>query len=84
MKFVEKGGLSRQVRVQKLLCLMVVRLSWDNAVPRQNAPRISIRHKEGMPGRIEEDRVRRFRPHPAEFQQLAAELMRRQGKDPGW
>ena len=68
MKLVVQGGLARQVRVQELLGLTVVRLSGNNAVPRQNTPRVSIRHEHGPLGRVKKDRVRRFRSHPSEFQ----------------
>ena len=74
MKLVEEGGLARQVRVQELLGLMVARISGDDTVPRQNPPRISIRHEEGTPGRIEEDRIGGFRAHSPKPQQPVAEF----------
>jgi len=78
MEFVKKRRMGRQMRVQKLLGLMVVRGVRDESMPCQYAPGVSIRHEEGTLDGIEDDGVNRFRPKTPEVQQSAPEFIRRQ------
>jgi hypothetical protein len=76
MEFVEKRRIGRQMRVQKLLGLMVVCGVRDESMPCQYAPSVSIRHEEGTLHRIEDDGVDCFRPKTPEVQQPAPEFIR--------
>jgi hypothetical protein len=77
VEFIEEEMVGRQFLLHKLLKCWVRHPGRHKFVTRQDAPRVSIRHKEGLTTGVKQNGVYRLRPQTWEPQQLTTKLSRR-------
>jgi ABC-type nitrate/sulfonate/bicarbonate transport system substrate-binding protein len=82
VELVEEGGVVRQVRHQEGLDGSGVGVRRNEAVPRQDAPRVGVHDEDRAAGGVERDGVRRFRPDAGDPAELRAEGREGQSQEP--
>src|SRR5262245_32587664 len=73
VELVEEGRIARQVPFQEVAERLVVAPARHDPVPRQDPPRVGIRHEDGSPGRVEQDGVGRLGADPGHGQEILAQ-----------
>jgi len=82
MKLLEQRGVRRQMRLEQAAGLLVSGLPRQQAVSRQDAADVRVRHEHRTAHRVEQDRVDRLGPESGNGEQLATQRRQRRSPQP--
>ena len=80
MIFIVEGRVGRQTGFAKLFDFVVTGIVIDPTMAGQNAVRVRVDYKSWAACRVEQDRVRSFRPNAVDCEQLLAEFGKTNGE----